>query len=59
MKLFNLATDMNRVLEKYGFSETEARNMTQKWERDLGRGLVNVTNKAVICNKETETGTCI
>jgi hypothetical protein len=57
MKLFNLATDMNRVLEKYGFSETEARNMTQKWERDLGRGLVSTTTATVICNKET--GTCI
>jgi hypothetical protein len=59
MKLFNLAVDMNRVMEKYGFSETEARYMTKKWERDLGHGLVNVANNAVICNKETETGTCI
>ena len=57
MKLFNLETDMNRVLEKYGFSETEAKYMTQKWEKDLGRGLVNATTATVISNKET--GTCI
>lgn len=57
MKLFNLAVDMNRVMEKYGLSETEAKYLTQKWEKDLGRGLVNVTSATVISNKET--GTCI
>lgn len=57
MKLFNLAVDMNRVLEKYGFSETEAKSMVAKWEKDLGSGLVNTTTATVISNKET--GTCI
>lgn len=57
MKLFNLETDMNRVMEKYGLSEIEAKYLTQKWEKDLGRGLVNATTAAVISNKET--GTCI
>lgn len=57
MKLFNLAVDMNRVMEKYGFSETEAKYMTNKWEKDLSRGLVNETSKTAISNKET--GTCV
>ncbi len=57
MKLFNLETDMSRVMEKYGFSETETKSMVAKWEKDLGRGLVNTTTATVILNKET--GTCI